>query len=434
MKNECENNYLCKVFIETYGCTFNKADSEIIAGSLVDNGVEMVKDIEDADIAIVNTCYVKNPTESKIVNRIGKLQDSFRDLKIIVSGCMVEIDPEKLSKIAPNASWIGPHKLNSAYDVVKSTLNGEISRECGFSNDSKVGVSKIRSDPYIHIIQICEGCLGACTYCCTRFARGYLHSYPMDDIVAEAKKAIKEGCTEIQLTAQDTAAYGKDIDEKLSDLIKKVASIEGNFRVRIGMMHPKNVLDNLDNLVESFKSEHIYKFIHLPIQSGSDKVLKDMGREHTVDQYKEIIRRFREEIPDISIATDIIVGYPTESEDDFKETIDLIEEIKPNIIHLSKYKHRKGALSSALDEIPHSEMKKRSKHINDIKSRITAEENRQLLGTVQKVLVVERGSKSGFMAKTNSYVPVVLSEANIGEFIDVEIIEVTSTYLIGEKV
>ncbi|KZX14590.1 tRNA (N(6)-L-threonylcarbamoyladenosine(37)-C(2))-methylthiotransferase [Methanobrevibacter filiformis] len=427
-----KKEHICKVFIETYGCTFNKADSEIIAGYLVDNGVALVDSIEKSDIAIINTCYVKNPTESKITNRIGKLQKNYPEVKIIVSGCMVEIDPEKLSKIAPNASWIGPHKLDSSFEVVKNTLNGVIQRECGFSSNPKVGLPKIRFDPLIHVIQICEGCLGACTYCCTRFARGYLQSYKSEDIMAEARQAIREGCVEIQLTAQDTAAYGKDTGEKLSDLINDVASIEGNFRVRVGMMHPKNAMDDIDNLIESFKLENVYSFVHLPIQSGSNKILNDMGREHTVEQYKNMVKKFKKEIPNITIATDIIVGYPTESEEDFNKTVDLIEEIKPGIIHLSKYKHRKGALSSIFDEIPHNIMKKRSKHVNDIKSEITKEENKSLVGTIQKALVVEVGSKSGFIAKTDSYIPVVIQEAELGTFVEVEITEATSTYLKGK--
>jgi MiaB-like tRNA modifying enzyme len=423
-----------KVFIETYGCTFNQADSQIIAGQLFDNNVKIVDNVEEAEIAIINTCYVKSPTESKVVNRISKFQESFPDKKIIVSGCMVEIDPEKLKKIAPNASWIGPHQLNKSLDVVEAAADGEVLRACGFSTDTKVGVSKVRFDPNIHIIQICEGCLGACTYCCTRFARGKLHSYPIAEIVAEAKKGINEGAVEIQLTAQDTAAFGRDTGENLSDLIKEVANINGNFRIRVGMMHPKNALDDLENLVESFKSEHVYKFLHLPVQSGSNKVLKEMKRHHTINQYKEIVNNFKKTYPNLTLATDIIVGYPTETEEDFQDTVNLLKEIKPGLIHLSKYKHRKGATSTNLEEIPYQLMKKRSKYLTDIKSKITEEENKQLLDSVQEAVVIEKGKKSGFIAKTNNYLPVVVENVTIGDFIKIKITEATSTYLKGEKI
>ena len=209
-----------KVYIESYGCTFNKADGQIIAGVLVENEIDLVDNIEDADVVIVNTCYVKLPTENKMTYKIQKLQEEYPDKKIIVSGCMVEIDPEKLEKIGPDCSWIGPHQLGKAADVVSRSYCGDVIRECGFSKESKVGVPKVTDDSLIHIIQICEGCLGACTFCCTRFARGPLNSYPIADIVAEAKQAIEDGACEIQLTAQDTAAYGRDSGEKLSDLIK----------------------------------------------------------------------------------------------------------------------------------------------------------------------------------------------------------------------
>jgi MiaB-like tRNA modifying enzyme len=429
-----KNTDFLKVFIETYGCTFNQGDSQIIAGLLDENNIEIVDNIEISEIAIINTCYVKNPTENKVTNRIKKLQEIYPDKKIIVSGCMVEIDPEKLDKIAPKSSWIGPHQLSKSYDIVKKTAVGEIVRESGFSKDSKVGVSKLRFDNFIHIIQICEGCLGVCSYCCTRFARGTLHSYPIDDIVKEANEAIKSGCVEIQLTAQDTAAYGKDNNEKLSSLINKVSTLDGEFRIRVGMMHPKNVLGDLDNLVNSFKNDKVYKFLHLPVQSASDKVLNDMKRGYTLDEFKDIIKKFKEEISDITIATDIIIGYPTETEEDFQKTVDLLREIKPGLIHISKYKHRKGAISSVLDEIPNEVMKKRSKYLTAIKSQITEEENNQLVNLIEKVLVVKVGKKSGFIGKTDSYIPVVVNDASIGTFIKVKITEATSTYLKGEKI
>lgn len=428
-----------KVFIDTFGCTFNQADSQIMAGNLVENDFEIVNSIDDADVAIINTCYVKQPTENKVTNRIQKLKDQFPELKVIVSGCMVEIDPKKLNKIAPDTSWIGPHQLNKTTNVVKATLNGEISRECGFSKDTKVGIPKIRFDELIHIIQICEGCLGACSYCCTRFARGTLNSYSISEIKKEAKGALLDGCVEIQLTAQDTAAFGKDTNEKLSNLIKEVSGlvndpeINNDFRIRVGMMHPNNIGDDLDSLIEAFKHPNVYKFIHIPIQSGSDSVLVDMRRGHTVKEYIKIVNRFKNEIPNLTIATDIIVGYPTEKEEDFKKTAEILRELKPGLIHLSKYRHREGAPSSVLDEIPHEVMKKRSKYLTDIKSEITEDENKELVGSIQKVLVVEKGSKGGFIAKTDSYIPVVIENVEIGKFVDVKIYEATSTYLKGVK-
>ena len=394
--------------------------------------MDVVDSIEDADVIIVNTCYVKLPTENKVVYKIQKLQNDFPDKKIIVSGCMVEIDPEKLEEIGPNCSWIGPHQLNKSADVVNATYCGEVIRETGFSKESKVGVPKLTDDSLIHIIQICEGCLGACTFCCTRFARGPLNSYPIADIVAEAKEAIENGACEIQLTAQDTAAFGRDSGEKLSDLIKEVANLDGDFRVRVGMMHPKNVLDSVDEIIDAIKHPKVYNFIHLPIQSGSDKVLSEMRRGHTIEQYLDILSKFKREIPDLTLAVDIIVGYPTETDEDFELTVKLLHDIKPSLIHLSKYQHRKGAISSSLKEIPHETMKKRSKFLSEIKSKITEDENRELVNSYQNVLVIEKGSKGGFIAKTDSYIPVIVDCAELGTFVKVKITEATATYLKSE--
>ena len=420
-----------KVYIESYGCTFNKADGQIMAGVLNENNIDLVDNVDDADVIIVNTCYVKLPTENKVVYKIQQLQEKFPDKKIIVGGCMVEIDPEKLDKVGPNCSWIGPHQLNKTADVVTQTYCGEIVRECGLSKESKVGVAKVTDDSLIHIIQICEGCLGACTFCCTRFARGPLNSYPIADIVDEARQAIENGACEIQLTAQDTAAFGRDTGEKLSDLIKEVANLDGDFRIRVGMMHPKNILDSVDEIIEAIKLPKVYNFIHLPIQSGSDKVLKEMRRGHTIDQYLEIVNRFKSEIPDLTLATDIIVGYPTETEEDFLKTVELLEKVRPSLIHLSKYQHRKGAISSSLKEIPHETMKKRSKFLSEIKSEITQNENKELLNSYQNVLVVEIGSKGGFIAKTDAYIPVIIDNVNLGDFVRVKITDATATYLKG---
>lgn len=421
-----------KVYIQTYGCTFNKADAQIIAGVLNENDMDIVDSIDDADVVIVNTCYVKLPTENKVTYQIQQLQENYPDKKVIVSGCMVEIDPEKLDKIGPNISWIGPHQLNKSAEVVNATYCGEVMRECGFSKESKVGVPKLTDDSLIHIIQICEGCLGACTFCCTRFARGSLNSYPISDIVAEAKQAIENGACEIQLTAQDTAAFGRDSGEKLSDLIKEVANLEGDFRVRVGMMHPKNILNDVDEIIDAMKHPKVYDFIHLPIQSGSDKVLSEMRRGHTIEQYVDIVSKFKREIPGLTLAVDIIVGYPTETDEDFELTVELLENIRPSLIHLSKYQHRKGAISSSLQEIPRDVMKKRSKFLSKIKSQITEEENKLLVGTNQMVLVLEKGSKGGFIAKTDSYIPVIVDDVELGSFVDVKITEATATYLKSE--
>jgi len=421
-----------KVYINTFGCTFNQADSQIMAGLLKENTGSLTDSPEDADVIILNTCYVKHPTEQKVINNIQKIIKQFPEKKLIISGCMVEIDPVKLEKAAPDASWIGPHRIQSTPDVIKSVLKGKIVRATGYTKDSKVLQPKIRSNPIIHIIQICEGCDGKCSYCCTRFARGSLQSYPSDLIKLEAENAVSEGCVEIQLTAQDSAAYGKDIGETLSGLMNRIADIEGDFKIRVGMMHPKSMMDDVEGIIKAFKRDKFYKFLHIPIQSGNNEVLRDMNRCHTVEEFKAILSRFKEEIPDISISTDIIVGYPTEDDDAFSDSMQLVEEIKPDFLHISKYMHRPGTISSDLEEIGYESMRERSKALTDLKSRISLEKNLELVGTDQRVLVTNIGSKGGYLARTNSYKTVIIEDTSMGSFLDVSITKAMPTYLKGQ--
>ncbi len=420
------------VYIQTFGCTFNQADSQIMAGLLHENGVKLVNNPQEADAIIINTCYVKHPTEQKVVNRIQILQEKFPDKKLLIAGCMVEIDPDKLRKTAPNASWISPHQITSTAQAVKSILKGENVKLTGSDNSIKAGLPKIRSNPFIHIIQICEGCNGACSYCCTRFARGKLQSYSSELIYYEAMNSINDGCIEIQLTAQDTAAYGKESGESLSYLINRITNIEGGFRVRIGMMHPKSMMNDVNNIINSFKNQKVYKFIHIPIQSGNDNVLADMNRGHTIEDFKDIINKFRWSIPNISITTDVIVGYPLENNEAFNDTLNLIKELKPDFLHISKYHHRPGTPASELDEIDHQKMKERSKKLNNLKIEIALENNKKMINTIQKVLITGKGSKGGYIGRTNAYKTVVIEDASLGSFVNVKIFDVKSTYLKGE--
>ncbi|BDZ71067.1 threonylcarbamoyladenosine tRNA methylthiotransferase [Methanobacterium petrolearium] len=387
-----------KLYIETFGCTFNQADSQIMAGLLEENGVKIVKSIENADIVLLNTCYVKLPTEQKIINHIQRLQDQFPHKKFLVAGCMVDIDPVKLEKLAPEAGWIGARRIKSVLEVANSIANGDIRRETGQDNQIKTCLPRKRFNPLIHILQICEGCLGKCSYCCTRFARGSLQSYPVSLLKRETEQAVADGCVEIQLTAQDTAAYGKDTGEKLSNLINEITSIPGDFKVRVGMMHPKNIIDDLKSVIDSFKNDKVYNFLHLPLQSGNNQVLFDMNRGHSVFEYLKIVDKFKSEIPQLSLATDVIVGYPTEDETAFQDTLDIIKWIRPDFLHISKYHHRPGTLSSSMDEIDHQTMKNRSRRLNDLKTQIASSNNRELLGTTQKILITDKGSKGGILA------------------------------------
>ncbi|MDO5821706.1 tRNA (N(6)-L-threonylcarbamoyladenosine(37)-C(2))-methylthiotransferase [Methanosphaera sp.] len=423
-----------KIYLETHGCTFNQADTDIMANILAKK-YDIVYDVEEADVIILNTCYVKLPTEQKMITKIRKYKTEFPDKKLIIGGCMVEVDDKRLEKFAGDDCWIGPHKLDKVDEVVEKAINGEVVHEYGKTRAIKAGKGKKNSESLVHILQICEGCNGQCTFCCTRIARGFLISYPIDVIVEEAKDAVEHGCKELQVTAQDTACFGMDTGESFADLLNKLGAIEGDFRIRVGMMNPQSIKNQLHEVIDAFKNnDKIFNFVHLPIQSGSPKVLKEMNRKHTLDEYKYILNEFRKEIPQMSLATDIIVGYPTETEEDFNQTLELLKEIKPDIVHISKYMHRPGAKSNHLKEIDHNIMKNRSHRVNQVKTEVMLEKNKEYENTIQNVLITSKGSSGGYVGYTDSYKNVIVDEAEIGLFMDVKIIEGKRTYLLAQRI
>ncbi|MDO5824806.1 MAG: tRNA (N(6)-L-threonylcarbamoyladenosine(37)-C(2))-methylthiotransferase [Methanosphaera sp.] len=423
-----------KIYLETHGCTFNQADSDMMISILKEKHV-MVDSMDEADVILLNTCYVKLPTEQKMITKIRKIEQEYPEKKLIIAGCMVEVDPIRLSKFSSKASWIGPHKIDMVDQIVDRTLNGEVVREYGKTNIIKAGAGTKSNDSLIHILQICEGCSGGCTFCCTRSARGSLNSYPIDKIVEEAEDAVANGCRELQVTAQDTACFGEDSGESFAQLLERLANIDGEFRIRVGMMHPKSLKRQLSEVIDVFKqNEKIYNFIHLPVQTGSPKVLKEMNRLHTLDEFKDMVRLFRKEIPSLSLATDIIVGYPTETDDDFNQTLELIEQIKPDIIHISKYMHRPTAKSNTLDEIPHEVMKQRSHKLNALKTKVMLENNKKYEGSIQNVLITDTGISGGYVGYTDSYKNIIIDEAVIGEFMEVLIVEGKRTYLLAKSI
>lgn len=419
-----------KIYIETFGCSFNQADSQIMKGLLSKNGFSIEHNPRTSDILIINTCYVKNPTQERITYAIKNLQKKFPDKKLIIAGCMTEIDPKRLEKIAPKNSWIGPHQIKNIVDVVNNSLKGKIIRLVGEGRDIKVDLPKIKDNPLIDIVQICEGCSGRCSYCCTRFARGKLFSYPVNLIVDEVRQALKNGCKEFWITAQDTSAYRFN-NFRLPDLLDELTKIEGKFFIRVGMMNPMNVKNIVDKLIKSYKSEKIFKFLHLPLQSGSDRVLKSMNRDYKVKDFKNIVKRFRNEFPFLTLSTDIIVGFPRESEKDFQKTIGLIKEIKPDIVNISKFGIRPGTEAEKMKQIPRKIINKRSKKINEVFERIKNKNSKKWLNWEGEVLIDRTGKKGGMIGRNFAYKQIVV-KGRIGTFHKIRINEVHPTYLIGK--
>ncbi len=359
---------MARIYAEVYGCPSNIADYEIALGILKQNGFEVVNSKKKSDLNIIFTCTVKTPTLQRMIHKIKEFVAIGKPL--IVAGCMTKTDKKIIEKIAPNASMLGPDSVEKIVDVVKGTLQN---KKVVFLEDlrkPKVCLPKIRKNPNIDIVPISIGCLSNCSYCSVKFARGRLTSYPIDMIIKEIKLAIKNGCKKIWLTSQDNACYGKDIGTNLPELLKEICKIEGNFSVRVGMMNPAHLKSIIDELIEIYKNEKIEKFLHLPVQSGSDRILKLMKRGYTVRDFIEIVEKFRKEIPNIYLATDIIVGFPGESEKDFEKTIELIKKVKPQKVNISKFGARTGTEAAKMKQLDPKILSQRSKIIHHLVKKL----------------------------------------------------------------
>lgn len=415
-----------KIFIMTFGCSLNSADSERIAACLKEKGFELAKNADEANLLILNSCAVKGPTESKFFTLLGKLKADNK--KVIVAGCIAQAMPEKLEEY----SKIGTDQLDAIGEVIEETLNGNIVSMIVEEKKDKLSLPHIRSTRYVEIIPICNGCLGSCTYCITKKARSIFYSYPLEKIYETAKKAISEGVKEIYLTSQDNGCYGKDINSNLPQLLNKISSIEGDYMIRVGMANPNHVLKHLDKLIEAFKHPRIYKFLHIPVQSGNNYVLEHMKRDYMIEDFYLIVNKFRKEIPDITISTDIIVGYPTETDAFFKDTITLIKEAKPDILNISKFWPRAHTPAEKLEQLPGETVKARAIEAMNIFNWMAFEKMKRWQGWEGKVTITEKGKEGTLIGRNFAYKQVILKEdVKIGEAYDVKITNTTAHDLRG---
>jgi len=411
------------IFIRTYGCTFNTSDTRTMEHIL---GDDITDCIEDADIVIFNTCGVKDQTQHKVIKDILSMKGQKR---VIVAGCLPLIDLGAIPDFVD--AVIGPEQVDRIGDIVAAVRNGKRVVEISGRVEHPKLMPQRLSGGTVAIIPISLGCLGSCTYCATRFARGSLRSYMPDDIVAHVADVVARGYRELQLTSQDTGCYGYDIGHTLPSLISGICEVEGRFRLRIGMMNPNHTISHLDELIEAYRSEKVFKFIHVPVQSGSDSVLKAMNRKYTIDGFSTIIERFRDAFPDIYVATDIIVGFPGETEDQFLESCALVDRMRFDKVNITRYSARPKTPAASLPQFPDRIKKDRSRILSALVHKHSADINAPYKGTVRQALVTNKGKKGRMIGRLDNYKPVVC-DGEIGSFIDVRIKDFTSTYLIGD--
>ncbi len=421
---------MAKIFVEAYGCSASFADSEMISGLIVNDGHTLATSPSESDLNLIVTCSVKDTTANKMMYRIKSLKTK----PLIVAGCLAKAEQNNVEKFVENASLLGPNSLGKTLDVINSTLMGKKQIALEDSDLSKVGLPKVRLNSAVGIVEIASGCMSECTFCQTKLAKGDLSSYRLGDIVRQVQTEIKEGCKEVWLTSTDNGCYGFDIGTDLPTLVNAVSEIPKDFMIRVGMMNPMYMSRIKQNLIESYDNEKVFKFLHIPVQSGSDKVLNDMKRGHTSETFREIVKKTKERFENFTISTDIIVGFPSETEEDFQKTIALLDETKPDVVNLSKYSARPGTDAAELKQIDAAEIKRRSKVIFTQINKISLKSNEKWIGWKGKVLFDEN-TEEGIKGRNYAYKPISIDEkVNIGQSHIVEITKATRKRLIGKIV
>ena len=425
-----------KIAIKTYGCSANTADTETITGILTNQGHQITTSTE-ADIIIFNSCAVKGPTENRIINAIKQTP---KTKKIIIIGCLPKINIERLKHETQFDGIAGPSIGEGIIELVNQIANGKKIadlQQLPQKEKPKLTLPKINTNPVISILPINLGCLGSCSYCAVVFARGKLQSYNISEIIQRVKTDVAMGVYEFWVTSQDTAAYGRDIGKNLAELLCAICEVKGNFRVRVGMMTPNLIVDMQSDLIEAYKNPKIFKFLHLPIQNGDDQVLKKMRRFYTVEEFKKSVTAFRETFPNLTLATDVIVGFPGETKQAFENTLQLLRDIKPDVTNVSKFFARPKTLAAEITEgkVHPEEIKQRSATVAMLVKQLSFEKNKQWEKWSGEVFIDEIGKTSeSWIGRNFAYKPIVVKNTQniLGKTLHIRVVKATETYLIGE--
>jgi threonylcarbamoyladenosine tRNA methylthiotransferase CDKAL1 len=411
--------------IETYGCTANRGESRRIERRLRDAGHHPAGGPADADVAILNTCTVVEKTERNMLARARELADETADL--VVTGCMALAQGEQFADLdARTLHWD---------DVPTAIRNGE----CPTATPDGEPVL----DGVIGILPIARGCMSDCSYCITKRATGRIESPPVEQNVDRARALLHAGASEIRITGQDTGVYGWERNQGeslLPELVERVCELPGEFRVRVGMANPKGVHGVRDELARVFaEHDEVYDFLHAPVQSGSDDVLADMRRQHTVDEFRETVAAFDDRLDDWTLATDVIVGFPTESEADFEASMDLVREVRPERLNVTRFSKRPGTDAAELKGLGGTLKKQRSKALSELKADVVGAAHEAMVGERRSALAVAPGRGDSVKCRDDDYRQIVVQEASThgvepGDRLDLEVTESRRVYTLGRPV
>ena len=424
------------------GCAANFGDGEKIARVFAEDyrGVfgmpeEVTGDAEKPAAFVLNVCTVKG--NSGALKLLREAMSTAPEARLFITGCAPKDFREEVAKITDKV----------IYASLKELLASDCHAPHGARNDAQDfrdhrGARNdipLRESPLVGIVNIEEGCLDACAYCSTRLVKGRLHSYPVADIVQQVKSLVADGCIEIQLTGQDCGCYGFDTGTNLAELVAQILDeVPGNYKMRLGMGNPRHMQRYTDALLKCFDDERVYKFIHLPVQSGSEDILKAMNRKHSAQDYIDLAEAFNR-IPRFTLSTDLIVGFPGESERDFQDTLAILEKTRPTVCNITRFVPRPNTPAyNMTGTVPDSIKHERSAALAEAFQRIAAENNSRWIGTTETVVVEKPGYRKGtYIARNAAYRPVAItSEAPLqpGERFTVTITAAEPFALIGERI
>lgn len=384
-------------FIRTYGCQMNELDTEVMVGQLESKGLKRIDNEEEADLLIYNTCSIRDLAERKVMGKLGQLGRSQKKRIIGVTGCMAMAKKETLFRKFPHLDFVvGTNNINDLSDVIDEVLytHKPVLKTVDRFEENLGYMDAKRDDPVKAFVSIIRGCDKFCTYCVVPYTRGKEVSRPPDDIVKECKMLADKGYKEITLLGQNVNSYGKDQPEwncLFHDLLYRLDNETNIQRVRFMTSHPIDITVDLMKAIRDLPS--LCNFVHFPIQAGSDRILRKMHRIYTKEQYFEKVALLREIVPNVSLGTDIIVGFPTETEEEFLETYKVLEEIRYSVAFIYAYSARKGTPAMRFkDDIPEEVKEDRLQRLMELHKKISAEEQMKLLGSTVNVLV-ERYNK-----------------------------------------
>lgn len=434
-----------KVKMLTYGCQMNFSDAERMTGELARIGYEETEDMNEADLIMINTCAVRETAEDKVYGKIGEIKGLKRqnpNLILGITGCMAQKEGEKLIKRAPHIDFVlGTNKIQQVVATVQALEN----EEARHIVDTAINEAEMPEDMAINRktalsawIPIMYGCNNFCTYCIVPYVRGRERSRLPEDIIAEIKEAVAQGFKEVTLLGQNVNSYGKDHKKAtFAELLAMVDDIEGIERVRYMTSHPKDLSDEVIEVIKN--SKHICTHFHLPVQYGSDNMLKRMNRVYTVAKYKETVRKIREAIPDCSLTTDLIVGFPGETEEEFQQLMEFIAEIRYDAAYTFIYSKRSGTPAAEMpDQIDDKCKHQRLNRLMELQNKISLEINQSLEGKIMEVMVEgpSQNNEAVWSGRTSSNKLVLWNhgEEKIGDLINVRITQPQTWVLKGERV